>query len=50
MAPLTKNGTRTVASVLMIVNPVDYWKKIFAATTMLTNTGTYGWSSTYRLK
>ena len=41
MAPLTKNGTRTVASVLMIVNPVDYWKKIFAATTMLTNTGTY---------
>ncbi len=41
MAPLTKNGTRTVASVLMIVNPVDYWEKIFAATTMLTNTGTY---------
>lgn len=41
MAPLTKNGTRTVASVLMIVNPVDYWERIFAATTMLTNTGTY---------
>ena len=41
MAPLTKDGKRTVSSVLMIVNPVDYWEKIFAATTVLTNTGTY---------
>lgn len=41
MAPLTKNGTRTVNKVLMVVNPLDYWEKIFAATTLLTVGGTY---------
>lgn len=41
MAPLTKNGTKTVTSVLMIVNPLDYWEKIFAQTTFLTADKTY---------
>jgi hypothetical protein len=41
MAPLTKNGKRAVPSVLMVVNPLDYWAKIFPATTVLTANGTY---------
>lgn len=41
MSPLTKNGTRAVPSVLMVVNPVDYWEKIFPATTVLTANGNY---------
>lgn len=41
MAPLTKSGKRAVPSVIMLVNPVDYWEKIFAATTILTANGTY---------
>ncbi|HBG1273089.1 TPA: phage major capsid protein [Clostridioides difficile] len=41
MAPLTNGGKRTVASVIMLVNPVDYWAKIFGATTMLTSNGAY---------
>lgn len=41
MAPLTKNGKRAVPSVLMIVNPIDYWSKIFPATTILTANGVY---------
>ncbi|MGG7077617.1 phage major capsid protein [Clostridium sardiniense] len=41
MAPLTKGGTRAVPSVLILVNPLDYWTKIFAATTFLTQQGTY---------
>lgn len=41
MAPLTKNGTRAVPSVLILVNPLDYWEKIFSATTFLTQQGTY---------
>ena len=41
MAPLTKGGKRAVPSVLILVNPVDYWEKIFAATTFLTQQGTY---------
>lgn len=41
MAPLTKEGKRAVPSVLMMVNPLDYWSKIFPNTTVLTNTGTY---------
>lgn len=41
MSPLTKDGKRAVPSVLMIVNPVDYWEKIFPATTVLTSNGTY---------
>ncbi|MBE0451827.1 MAG: phage major capsid protein [Clostridia bacterium] len=41
MAPLTKDGKRAVPKVLIIVNPVDYWEKIFPATTFLSATGTY---------
>jgi len=41
MAPLTKDGKRTVNNVLMVVNPVDYWEKIFPQTTFLSAAGTY---------
>ncbi|MDB8552162.1 phage major capsid protein [Turicibacter sanguinis] len=41
VAPLTRNGKRNVTKVLMIVNPLDYWQKIFGATTVLTTGGTY---------
>lgn len=41
MAPLTKNGRRAVPQVLMVVNPLDYWEKIFAETTFLTADKTY---------
>lgn len=41
MSPMTKSGKRSVPSVLMIVNPLDYWAKIFPNTTVLTNMGTY---------
>jgi Phage capsid family len=41
MAPLTKNGKRTVNQVLLVVNPLDYWSKVFPATTYLTQNGTY---------
>ncbi|ACQ54572.1 phage major capsid protein [Clostridium botulinum] len=41
MAPLTKTGKRSVPSVLILVNPLDYWEKIFSATTFLTQQGTY---------
>src|SRR5690625_1537591 len=35
MAPLTKGGRRKVQQVLLIVNPLDYWEKIYAQTTFL---------------
>lgn len=41
MAPLTKEGTRVVDQVLIVVNPLDYWEKIFAQTTLLTADKTY---------
>lgn len=41
MSPLTKEGTRAVPNVLIIVNPLDYWEKIFGATTFLTQNGNY---------
>lgn len=41
MSPLTKEGKRSVPSVLMLVNPTDYWEKIFPNTTMLSAAGTY---------
>ncbi|EJS13414.1 hypothetical protein IKS_03493 [Bacillus cereus VDM062] len=41
MAPLTNGGRRAVSNVLMIVNPLDYWEKIFPATTFLTQNGAY---------
>lgn len=41
MAPLTKGGKRAVSNVLLIVNPLDYWSKIFPGTTVLTANGAY---------
>ena len=41
MAPLTKGGERAVPQVLLMVNPLDYWEKIFAQTTFLTADKTY---------
>lgn len=41
MAPLTKNGKRNVTGAIMVVNPMDYWSKIFGLTTFLTQNGTY---------
>lgn len=41
MAPLTKDGKRNVTGVIMVVNPTDYWGKIFGLTTFLTQNGTY---------
>ena len=41
VAPLTNDGKRNVTQVLFVVNPLDYWRKIFAATTYLTASGTY---------
>ncbi|WP_153123272.1 phage major capsid protein [Peribacillus tepidiphilus] len=41
MAPLTKGGKRSVTNVILVVNPLDYWAKIFELTTVLTQSGTY---------
>ncbi|MGL5507211.1 MAG: phage major capsid protein [Paraclostridium sp.] len=41
MAKLTRDGKVTVNTVLIVVNPLDYWSKIFPATTILTDNGTY---------
>jgi len=41
MAPLTKEGKRSVSGVILVVNPLDYWGKIFGLTTYLTQNGTY---------
>lgn len=41
MAPLTFEGRRAVSNILMIVNPLDYWNKIFPAMTFLNAAGQY---------
>ncbi|GGD05381.1 phage major capsid protein [Pontibacillus salipaludis] len=41
MAPLTKNGKRAVGNVIMVVNPLDYWNKIFGEQVILNQNGTY---------
>lgn len=41
MSPLTKSGKRKVPNVLIVVNPLDYWEKIFPETTYLTADKTY---------
>lgn len=41
MKPLTLEGKRAATNVLLIVNPDDYWGKLFGATTMLTQNGVY---------
>lgn len=41
IALLTKNGKRAVKEVLLVVNPYDYFTKIFPAITVLNSMGTY---------
>lgn len=41
MAPLTKDGERAVPQAILLVNPLDYWERIFAKTTFLTADKTY---------
>jgi len=41
MAPLTKGGKRAVPKVLLVVNPLDYWEKVYPETTFLTADKTY---------
>ncbi|MFW6121841.1 MAG: cadherin-like beta sandwich domain-containing protein, partial [Petrotogales bacterium] len=41
MAPLTNEGKRRVDEVIIVVNPLDYWKRIFPQTTVLTDQGAY---------
>lgn len=41
MAPLTNNGKRNVSNVIMVVNPVDYWARIFPTITFQNANGEY---------
>ncbi|HEK9101972.1 TPA: phage major capsid protein [Bacillus pseudomycoides] len=41
MAPLTDGGKRNVANVIMVVNPVDYWSRVFPAITFRNANGEY---------
>ncbi|MGG0731559.1 phage major capsid protein, partial [Bacillus paramycoides] len=41
MAPLTNNGKRNVANVIMVVNPMDYWARIFPTITFQNANGEY---------
>lgn len=41
MAPLTNEGKKAVSEIIMVVNPVDYWNKIFGKTTVMTAGGQY---------
>ncbi|SDY42977.1 phage major capsid protein [Bacillus sp. 166amftsu] len=41
MAPLTNGGKRNVANVIMVVNPVDYWSRVFPAITFQNANGEY---------
>ncbi|WP_259418261.1 phage major capsid protein [Bacillus toyonensis] len=44
MAPLTKDGKRNPENVLLIVNPVDYWARIYGYTTRPNADGTYAYN------
>lgn len=41
MSPLTDGGKKSVSDVIMVVNPLDYWSKIFGKTTIMTAGGQY---------
>lgn len=43
MLPLTVEGTRTVSDLVILVNPADYWGKIFPQTTMQTMDGGFAY-------
>ncbi|HBM3493447.1 TPA: phage major capsid protein [Listeria innocua] len=41
MLPLTDNGKKSVNDAILVINPADYWSKIFAATTYMTPQGAW---------
>lgn len=41
MSKLTKNKVKTIGEVIMVVNPTDYWSKLFQITTFQTKEGEY---------
>ena len=44
MLPLTDNGKRTVQGLIMVINPADYWGKIFPQTTVRTLDGGFAYN------
>ncbi|HDM9150274.1 phage major capsid protein [Listeria monocytogenes] len=41
MLPLTDDGKKSVNDAILVINPADYWSKIFAATTYMTPQGAW---------
>lgn len=41
MSKLTKNKVKTIGEVILVVNPADYWSKLFQVTTFQTKDGEY---------
>ena len=41
IAKLTNNGKRVITKVTLVVNPVDYWEKVWALTTTKNSLGQY---------
>ncbi len=41
MAPLTKSGTRTIGTVIFLINPFDFWAKMYAAIMVKDANGVY---------
>lgn len=41
MLPMTVEGTRTVSDLIMVINPMDYWGKVFPQTTVKTLDGSF---------
>jgi len=41
MKPLSRDGRRTPNNIILLVNPLDYWDKIFGATSYLNAVGEY---------
>lgn len=41
MSKLTKNKVKTIGEVILVVNPADYWSKLFQLTTFQTKDGEY---------
>ncbi|WP_376698557.1 phage major capsid protein [Listeria booriae] len=41
MLPLTNEGLKSVTDAILIINPADYWAKIFPATTYMTPQGVW---------
>ncbi|EIA7297601.1 phage major capsid protein [Listeria monocytogenes] len=41
MLPLTDNGKKSVSDAILVINPADYWSKIYAATSYMTPQGVW---------